>query len=133
MSTDWARGLGTAKFYYNMGKEYGDLVRGGLTGSAVVTWVGHQLGLSPLVAVAAGVTVVLPVTLLLAVLAGWAVVRWRVIHRTLEHEWQNSPYQVAQLEALHNIRAELIALRAARSGAVPEALVRLDSHWQEIA
>ena len=95
--------LGFAKFFYNVGKEYADLFRGSVTGGAAITFVANYFGLSKLAAIGVGATLV-PVSLAIAIGAGYLVVRWRVIHKTIEKEWENNPYMRTQIDLLREIR-----------------------------
>jgi hypothetical protein len=98
--------LGQAKFFYNVGKEYGEVFRGSLTGGAALTFVAKYLGLSTTGAVLVGALLV-PVFVLIAVAAGYGVVRWRIIHATIEREWAANPFQRAQIDTLREIRDRL--------------------------
>ena len=95
--------LGFAKFFYNVGKEYADLFRGSVTGGAAITFVANYFGLSKLAAIGVGATLV-PVSLAIAIGAGYLVVRWRVIHKTIEKEWENNPFMRTQIDLLREIR-----------------------------
>jgi hypothetical protein len=97
---------GLLKFYWNVGKEYGDLVRGSVTGGAMLTFVANYLGVGPVGAVLIGISLI-PVTVGIAVAAGYGIVRWRVIHATIEREWENNPYQRATIDTLREIRDRL--------------------------
>jgi len=95
--------LGYAKFCWNVGKEYGDLFRGSVTGGAALTFVANWLGLGKLPSILIGVALV-PVAVGIAVTAGYIVVRWRIVHATIEKEWENNPYMRTQIDLLREIR-----------------------------
>lgn len=100
--------VGYGKFLYTVGKEYAEIFRGSVTGGAVLTGVASYLGMGKMGAVLLGAMLV-PLFLLIAISAGFCVVRWRVIHATIEREWENNPFQRAQIDTLREIRDELRA------------------------
>jgi hypothetical protein len=100
--------VGYGKLCYNLGKEYAEVFRGSLTGGAALTFVAKYLGLGTLGAVAIGALLV-PVFLAIAVTAGYLVIRWRIVHATIEREWANNPYERAHIDTLREIRDELRA------------------------
>ena len=112
--------VGFGKFLFNVGKEYGDLLRGSFTSAGVVAYIAGWAGLDKGWALAVGV-LVLPVTIGVSITAGWAIVRWRVIHATIEREWANNPFQRAQTDLLRDIYHELHALRVAPTRVSPPA------------
>jgi hypothetical protein len=95
--------VGYAKFCFNVGKEYGDLFRGSVTGGAALTFVANWLGLSPLASVGVGVALV-PVAIAISVGAGYLVVRWRIVHATIEQTWEHNPFMRAEIDLLREIR-----------------------------
>lgn len=105
--------LGLGKFYYNVGKEYGEVFRGSLTGGAALTFVAKYLGLNTLGAVVVGALLV-PAFLAIAITAGYLVVRWRIVHKTIESEWAANPFQRAQIDTLRAIQDELRVARLER-------------------
>ena len=107
--------LGYVKFLWNLGKEYGDLFRGSVTGGAALTFVANWLGLGKVASILVGAALV-PVAVAIAVSAGYLVVRWRVVHATIEREWENNPFMRAQIDVLREIRDRLPQLSNGQTG-----------------
>lgn len=102
----FAERLGFAKYLYNLGKEYGDLFRGSVTGGVGLTFLANYFGLGKGASIAVGACLV-PIALAIGISAGWVVWRWRITHATIEKEWENNPFQRAQIDTLRKILAAL--------------------------
>ena len=98
----WADRLGTLRYYQQLGQAYAEMFRTGFTASSFVTagaaWLGASKGLALLIGLAS-----MFFWLLFAVLCGWVVWRWRVIHATLDADYRNNPGVMRQIAALEEI------------------------------
>jgi hypothetical protein len=103
--------IGLAKYYFNVGKEYAELLRGSLTPTLLAGFVTHQGGGS--VSTSFLTAALVPVGFIVAGLVmGKVIVHWRIVHRTIEHEWENNPVTKKQIELSTEIRDELRLLNA---------------------
>ena len=89
-------------FYRNVGQSWSEMLRGSFTASTLVTMAAHYLGLSARLAFIIGVvsTVLWPG---LAVVCGWGIVRWRILHHTMTRERDNNPTAHEMLTLLRAI------------------------------
>ena len=94
--------LGTARYWQNLGQSYAEMFRGSMTAGGIVTAAAAWLGVGKTGSVIIGICSIF-FWQTLAILFGWAVWRWRIIHRTIEHEWRNSPLAVEQIKLLEAI------------------------------
>lgn len=94
--------IGTLRYYQNLGQSYAEMFRGSLTAGGVVTAAAAWLGVGKLGAIFIGSLSIL-FWQLLAMLFGYVVWRWRVIHTTMDHEWKNNPYNARTIELLETI------------------------------
>ena len=101
--------LGTFRYYQIQGQGYTDMFRGSFTASGLVTAGAAWLGVGKGWALAIGVASI-GFWIVLSCAFGYAVVRWRVLHRTLKNEWDNTPYLVRHIELLEQIECNTGAM-----------------------
>jgi hypothetical protein len=94
--------LGTLVYWRNLGQSWSEMFRGSFTASGFVTAAAAWLGMSKSGALLLGLasTFFWPT---LAILCGYGVWRWRVIHAQLERERDNTPATAEQLALLREI------------------------------
>lgn len=97
-----AERIGTARYFQSIGQGYADMARGSMTASGLVTAGAAWLGMSKSMALALGAASVC-FWVLLAVVFGYVVWRWRVVHHSLGMERDANPATVRTLELLERI------------------------------
>jgi hypothetical protein len=102
--------LGLVKYFYNLGKEYADVLKGTLTPTLLAGYMANQAGATT--TAATGTALLVPVAMVVvSLVAGWITWRWRIVHATIAHEWDANPYYRAHIEMLREIRDRLPTYR----------------------
>lgn len=107
----WSDKIGFSKYLFNVGKEYAELFRGSLTPTLLVGFVATQQGASLKTSALSALGVPLAF-IVVGLVAGVIVWRWRITHATIEREWENNPFARKQIDTLTEIRDELRKLNA---------------------
>ena len=100
--TSFGDRIGMLRLYQVIGQGYAEIFRGSLTASGIVTAGAAWLGMGKTGALLLGL-LSLGFWLALAIVFGWSVIRWRVIHKTLDAQWRNDPFAVRQMDLLEAI------------------------------
>ena len=98
----FANTVGTVRYFQNLGQSYAEMFRGSLTAGGIVTAAAAWLGVGKAGAILIGTLSVL-FWQLLAMLFGYIVWKWRIIHATMEHEWRNNPVASKTIDLLTQI------------------------------
>lgn len=97
-----ASALGTLRYYQTIGQGYADMLRGAFTASSFITAGAAWLGMGKAGALMLGAAS-MGFWIVLAVVFGWVVWKYRVIHNTLEREGVNNPITMRMLTAMEEI------------------------------
>ena len=98
--------LGTLRFWQSLGQTYAEMFRGSLTASGIVTVAASWLGMGKTGAVILGICSI-GFWLCLAIVLGYLVHRYRIVHATTRHEVEASEFQRRSVAALEAILVEL--------------------------
>jgi len=103
------RAIGFGKYLYNQGKEWTDILRGSLTPILLAGYMADAKGHSPTL------VILIPLGIILSgILFGLIAWRWRVVHETIEKEWENNPYLRMHIDTLRMIEQHLAAIRESK-------------------
>ena len=94
--------LGTLRFWQSLGQTYAEMFRGSLTASGIVTVAASWLGMGKTGAVILGICSI-GFWLCLAIVLGYLVHRYRIIHATTRHEVEASEFQRRSVAALERL------------------------------